>query len=135
MAGIYSTRFMLRSNSTGTGVWVVPASKRAVVKQANWYNGKASAVNGSLLINGLGIWAASVPATSSAQAAAFFMVLNAGDTLGLYTGDVLMVAQVSGFLFDEAPGLGRAVLELPSDPFAGYDPAFAPYEWVGPETT
>jgi hypothetical protein len=96
---VYSERFVYRSGPNGQTDYVVPAGKRAVVKDALCLNTSATTSNVILVVGPISVWIASVPGNYGfAHAASLTLVAYAGEKISIVTGVTGMNAMACGFL-------------------------------------
>lgn len=99
MAGVYTVRFLIFSG-LGTYPYVVPAGKRAVIKQISLVNLSSGNAGYNVSVAGVRIWYGSVPGGASAVSGNLTLVANAGETLTVSTGVAEMSGVVCGHLLD-----------------------------------
>lgn len=104
MPDIYSERFIHRWGGPGGVSYIVPSSKRAVLKSVTVYNGDTAAAVMVLTLNGQGIWARSIPGPSGGYSEAIMVVAYAGEGFQLYGYGPNSGGTVSGYLFDDVEG-------------------------------
>lgn len=113
MAGapVYSTRFI--TTGAGSGYWRywVPAGRRAVVRYVTVMNFGAAGDMGALIVANTIVWRA-YPGSLQTMDRDMRVVAVAGEAIEWYSSTVNLFATVSGYLFQDTPGVGSLEVQV-----------------------
>jgi hypothetical protein len=113
VAGVYSTRFIIASGGVGWVYYVVPPYKRAVLKQATFYNTNQAASTSIVAVQGYYFWAASTPGAGGYSHWEASHVAYQGEQIGVYAGQTGVHKALSGYLLDDdSPPPGAPLLDF-----------------------
>lgn len=113
---VYSERLLVATAGAAVSTVVVPAGKRAVVKQVFCSNDSSTAGSVVFYVNGLAVWRRAVPGDSALESATLYLVAYSGETLGCWLSRVSMVGTMFGYLFNDDQVGGFQLVEAPAQP-------------------